>query len=160
MKKKLSDWASIAEIIGTLAIVVSLLLVVRSVDQNSRVIAAGEANNIWQAWRQVAVLPIISGGELAAVKSKVLNSESLSNVEEVQWDAYLSGQIDIFAQLFDRHNSGLISPDYWSYWDNGFWVDWDENDFARIYESNREYFDPAFREYVDTQVIERGLAER
>ena len=104
------------------------------------------------------MLPIITDGELAAVNAKVLTSETLSPGEQVQWDAFLSAQLDIWSQLFESHNNGLISSDYWLYWDNGFWRLWGQNGYARIFESNRDFFDPQFQDYVDAQVIERGLA--
>lgn len=84
MKLKLSDWASIAEIIGTVAVVFSLLLVARSVDQNTRVVESVEASKIWEAWRDVVVLPVIAGGELADVHAKVSNSQALSDSEQIQ----------------------------------------------------------------------------
>lgn len=157
MKLKLADWASISEIVGTLAVVVSLLLLVRSVDQNSKVIAAAEENNIWDTWRQIAVLPLLNNPEMAELRSKVLDSEELSTMEQRTWDAYISAQVDLFAQLFDRRVSGLISSDYWDSWESGYWVDWEENGYARIFESNRGYYSAAFNEYVDSQVRARGL---
>ena len=160
MKLKLADWASVAEIIGTLAVVVSLLLLVRSVDQNTEVITASEANNIWESWRQVAVLPVLNNPQLAEVRSKVMDSQQLSAVEQIQWDVYLAAQIDLFAQLFERRNSGLIAEEYWGYWSSGFWAVWKSNEFARMYERNRDYYSAAFQEYVDSEVIERGLSER
>lgn len=160
MKLKLADWASVAEIIGTLAVIVSLLLLVRSVDQNTEVITASEANNIWESWRQVAVLPVLNNSQLAEVRSKVMDSQQLSTVEQIQWDVYLSAQIDLFAQLFERRSSGLISEEYWGYWSGGFWAVWETNDFARIYDRDRDYYSATFKEYVDSEVIERGLSGR
>jgi hypothetical protein len=90
MKLKLAEWASISEIIGMLAVVVSLLLLVRSVDQNTEVITASEAKNIWESWRQIAVLPVRNNPQLAEVHSKVLDSQQLSTMERRQWDVYLS----------------------------------------------------------------------
>ena len=152
--RKLVD---IAEIVGTLAVIISLVLVVRSIDENTKVIQSSEYNNIWNAWREVAVLPIITGGDLAAVSAKVKMSEALSPAEQIQWDAYLSAQLDIWAQLFESHNNRLISSDYWQYWDNGFWRLWKQNGYARIYEFNRDFLDPKFQDYVDAQIIERDL---
>ena len=157
MKLKLAEWANISEIVGTLAVVVSLLLLVRSVDQNTKVITASEANNIWDSWRQIAVLPVLNNAQLADVSSKVLDSQELSIAEQRQWDVYLSAQIDLFAQLFERRNSGLISAEYWDYWENGFWSDWKIRDFARIYEGSRDYYSDAFKNYIDSQIVERRL---
>ena len=42
-------WASIAEVVGTIAVVISLVFVVLSIKQNTRAIEAAEMNNIWAA---------------------------------------------------------------------------------------------------------------
>jgi len=60
------------------------LLVVRSVDENTRVIESAETSKIWDAWREVSVLPILKGRELAVITAKVGRSEGLSEVEEIQ----------------------------------------------------------------------------
>ncbi len=41
------------------AVIVSLGFVVKSIDQNTKAIEAAEANNIWEVWREVAVLPAL-----------------------------------------------------------------------------------------------------
>jgi hypothetical protein len=158
MKLKLAEWASVSEIIAAVAVVVSLLLLVRSVDENTEVITASEANNIWESWRQIAVLPVLNNPQLAEVHSKVLESQPLSSMEQRQYDVYLAAQIDLFAQLFERRNSGLVSEEYWGYWEHGFWADWEVRNFARIYEGNRDYYSADFVEYVDSEVADRGLA--
>ncbi len=40
--------------------IVSLGFVVKSIDQNTKVIEAAEANKIWEVWREVAVLPALN----------------------------------------------------------------------------------------------------
>ena len=156
MKPRLSEWASIAEIIGTVAVVVSLLFVVRSVDQNTRVIESAEASKIWDAWRSVAVLPVMTDGELATIAAKVASSESLSAAEKLQWNRYLAAQIDVWAQLYDSYAHGLIGSDYWAYWNSGFWRLWVENGYNDIFQSRRDFYDPSFRNYIDQQLAERS----
>jgi len=152
MNQRLSDWSSIADIIGTAAVVISLVFVIRSIDQNTRAIEAAEANNIWQAWREAALLPVINNSEFAEINQKVLSSQPLSDAEQLQWDRYVGGQIDIWAQLYDLRSNGLISEDIWSYWDYGFVRAWDDSGYERIWERNREIYAPEFQTYVDSQI--------
>ncbi len=92
--KSVKKWAAIAEIAGTVAVIVSLVFVIRSIDQNTKAIEAAESNNIWAAWREVGVLPIINNPEFAAVYAKVRDSESHSATEHIQWDRYQAGVSD------------------------------------------------------------------
>ncbi len=143
-------WAAIAEIVGTVAVVVSLAFVVRSIDQNTKAIEAAEANNIWEAWREVAVLPVINNSEFAAVYAKARGSEILSAVEEVQWNRYQAVQFDIWAQLYDLYTDDLISQEKWDYWDDGYWRGWQRKRFAETWERIGPNYDPDFQQYVNS----------
>ena len=149
MKSRVAEWASIAEIIGTIAVVVSLVFVVRSIDQNTKAIEAAEANNIWQAWRETAQLPVINSADFAAINAKVLNSESLTEIEQIRWDRHMAAQIDIWAQLYDLRSSDLISQDLWRYWDTGFAQEWGA-EHQRIWEGIRGAYDPDFQAHIES----------
>ena len=158
--RSVKKWAAIAEIAGTVAVIVSLVFVIRSIDQNTKAIEAAEANNIWAAWREVGILPAINNPDFAAVLAKVKDSESLSAVEQIQWDRYQAGQFDIWAQLFDLYRDGLISQEKWSYWDNGYWRAWQRNEIGQTWESSAEVYDPDFQQYINSRRVELGIREQ
>ena len=151
MKRHLSDWASVAEIIGTIAVVISLVFVIKSIDQNTKAVEAAEANNIWQAWRETAQLPLVNDPSFAAINAKVESSQPLTNVEQIRWDTFIAAQIDIWAQLFDLQRNGLISQNIWSYWDVGFVQAWSDG-HSRVWRKNRGIYDPSFQSYVESNI--------
>ncbi len=153
-------WAAIAEIAGTVIVIVSLLFVIKSIDQNTKAIEAVEANNIWAAWREVAILPVINNPEFAAVYVKINDSEGLSDAEQIQWDFYMGAQIDIWAQLFDLYKDGLISQEKWEYWDNGYWIVWQRNRIGEHWDGSAEMYDPDFQQYINSRRIELGLDQQ
>ncbi len=158
--KNVKKWASIAEIAGTVAVIISLAFVVQSIDQNTKAIEAAESNNIWAAWREVGVLPIINNPEFAAVYAKARNSEDLSVAEQVQWNMYRGAQFDIWAQLFDLYKDDLMSQEKWDYWDNGYWSVWEQNRLGETWESAAEMFDPDFQQHVNSRRTELGMDEQ
>lgn len=149
---RIKDWASIAEIVGTLAVVVSLLFLILSIQQNTRAIEAAEMNNIWDAWREASILPIVNNPEFALIRNKVNESRPLTAPEKIQWHAYQTGRIDIWAQLFDLHAEGIISDEKWRYWDEGYWRSWDSARYEEFWslDEGAEYH-PAFRQYVNSR---------
>ena len=46
MNTRVREWATYAEIIASIAVVISLVFVVKSIDQNTKAIEAAEMNNI------------------------------------------------------------------------------------------------------------------
>jgi hypothetical protein len=158
--KSIKKWAAIAEIAGTIAVIVSLGFVIRSIDQNTKAIEAAESNNIWAAWREIGIMPAINNTDFAAVLAKVGNSESLSDVEQIQWDRYQAGAFDIWAQLFDLYKDGLISQQKWEYWDNGYWRVWQPDQYDQAWERVAGAYDPDFQQYINSRRTELGLGEQ
>lgn len=153
-KPSIKNWAAIAEITGTVAVIVSLVFVVRSIDQNTKAIEAAESNNIWEAWREVGVLPVINNADFAAVYAKAKGSESLSVAEQAQWDFYQGAQFDIWAQLFDLYRDGLISQKKWDYWDDGAWRAWGQGLRQHWEKTGGSNYDPDFQRYVNSHRTE------
>jgi len=152
--------AAIAEIAGTVAVIVSLGFVVRSIDQNTKAIEVAESNNICAAWREVGILSAIDNPDFAAVLAKVRNSESLSDVEQIQWDRYQAGGFDIWAQLFDLYKDGLISQEKWEYWDGGYCRIWQRNQYDQAWDQVAGAYDPDYQQYINSRRAELGLGEQ
>lgn len=89
-------------------------------------------------------LPVINDSEFAAIAVKVNSAQSLTDVEQIQWDRYVSAQLDIRAQLFDLHTNDLVSGDLWSYWDYAFSQGWNSG-HEGIWQENRFGYHAVFR---------------
>ena len=147
---RIRNWAAIAEMVGTVAIVGSLFCVIVSIRQNTRAVEAAEMNNIWDAWREASILPVVENPELAAIRNKVNQLESLSALEQIQWNSYQAGRIDIWAQLFDLYSDGIISEEKWHYWNEGYWRSWHSAGYENSWSlDNGAEYDLAFRQYVN-----------
>jgi hypothetical protein len=78
----LMEWAAVAEILGVLTVVVSLLLVVRSVSQNTAAMQVSNDNFIYE--RQDAIIAtLVNDVSLAELYVKHQNKEPLSDIEHV-----------------------------------------------------------------------------
>lgn len=149
---RIRNWAAIAEVIGTVAVVVSLIFVIATVRQNTRALGAAEMNNIWAAWREMSTLPVVNNSELAAIRNKVDGSLPLSPVEKIQWNTYQAGRIDVWAQLYDLYSDGIISAEKWHYWDEGYWRSWHSARYEEFWSlDNGAEYDPEFSQYLNSR---------
>ncbi len=153
---KVRDWAAYAEIIGTVAVVISLVFVVQSIDQNTRAIEAAEMNNIYAGWREAVQIPILNDLDLADTIAKARAGDALTPGEQIRWDTFVSGKMDNWGQIFNLHENGLISTEVWQNWDRGFWVHWDRDKMASRWASNREIYGETFRQHIDNGSKQRG----
>jgi hypothetical protein len=79
----LTEWAAVAEILGIATVIVSLLLVVRSISQNTAAMHTTNDNFIYE--RQDAIITtLVTDPSMAALSIKHQSNEPLSEVEHMR----------------------------------------------------------------------------
>jgi len=77
----LAEWAAVAEILGMVTVIVSLLLVVQSISQNTAAMHTANDNFIYE--RQDAIITtLVTDPSMAELQIKHQNNEQLSEVEQ------------------------------------------------------------------------------
>lgn len=121
MKKlTLTDWAAVGEIVGTIAVVVSLLFVAYSIDRNTDATQASNENILFERHTALANL-FLADPTLAELLLKKRSGDSgLSEVESIRWEKYELGMLDIWALAHSRYERSLLSEEQWVAWDRYF----------------------------------------
>ncbi len=110
-KLNLSEWASLAEIIGAFAVVISLLLVVSSLDRNTTAIQAQVGDASYAAVREVN-LDLLNNPELFDITLRAVESlDSLDEAEMEKYKVWLHVNLDLWERQYDWEVSGLIQND-------------------------------------------------
>ncbi len=119
-KLSLSEWASIGELIGTLAVFVSLVFVVYSINQNTAAIQGSTENVMFERAADVNAL-VLGDPSLAAILARKRDGEvELTRVEAVRFERWQFMNLDIWAMGYNRHERGLLGTDEWEAWDTFF----------------------------------------
>ena len=134
-KRNLAEWASIAEIIGTVAIVVSLLTVAYSIDRNTKVLSRQGMDELYDGSRELNLL-MVADPELALLMKKAQKDIfSLSEKEHAQYERSIITSLDIWDKAIFAENDGLIAEEDMQPWHEFYhrWVQrhmnrsmWDE----------------------------------
>ncbi len=117
MKKlTLTEWAAVAEIFGTIVVVVSLLFVAYSVNQNTIAVQVTNDNFIYEL-QYARARDIVSSPGMAEIYVKIRRGTELSDVEEERflWDKLQ--ELSLWELAFNRHRDGLYSTQLWDGWD-------------------------------------------
>ena len=115
-KFELGDWASVAEIIGTIAVVISLLFVAQSLDRNTAAISSESTDDVLGALREVE-LSVISNPDLLHIVVKGRdNVESLSALEREAYARYVVIYLDEWDKLDARERLGLLRTENLEGW--------------------------------------------
>lgn len=110
-KLTLRDWAAVAEIAGTIGVVVSLLMVVYSLNQNTVAISGSGVNEIYDGYRSMQIAMMENPDMVMIAKRGATDYDSLSEMEQELYILYIAMNLDLWDRLINREAEGLIDPD-------------------------------------------------
>lgn len=152
-RRSLTEWASIAEIIASVAVVISLLIVAYSISQNTATIEAAQKSSFLESWRNLTQLPFYTNSELAAIQLKVHTGEKLTPLENKRWENYLRAVFDTWWQLHNSHQDGLVSDQAWEDMNGSILTLWELERMGDFWDARGKYWaSTPFREHIDSEV--------
>jgi hypothetical protein len=119
-KLNLSEWAQVGEVVGMIGVVMSLLIVAYSVNQNTEALQGDNGNIIFERHAQLSTL-FMTDSSLATILVKKDGADpELTDIEAVRWERYQLNLLDIWAMAFNRHRQELLGDEQWSAWNSYF----------------------------------------
>ena len=111
-KLRLTDWASIAEVVGALAVVISLIYVGMQVRDNTAEVRAANRQHLVRR-AHTATIDIATSPELAAAFAKAASSEALTPTEQVQYRYFVRAVIYDVQEAYLLYKEARLSEEYW-----------------------------------------------
>jgi hypothetical protein len=122
-KLDLSEWAHVAEIAGTIGVVVSLLLVVYSLERNTVSVSGSGVNEIYDGMREIQIA-VLTDRELSEIIVQGREDpESLTTAEAMAYETWVAIHLDLWDRLHNRESEGLIDSEASAPW-HGFFREW------------------------------------
>jgi hypothetical protein len=116
----LTEWAAVGEIVGTVAVVISLLFVAYSINRNTDATQASSENILFERHTELANQFMLDP-TLAELMVKRRNGDpDMTEVEVIRWEKYELNMLDIWALAHSRYQRELLSEDQWETWDRYF----------------------------------------
>ena len=153
LKKSLEEYALAAEIIGAIAVVISLIYVGTSVSQNTNaiqvsnhqaLIALDMDKNDWLRDPEFAAIHEIATEDLG----------SLSPVQWIQYSTFVANTFNVWEFAFFTHNNGMMDDNIWDGYGGYYRSVLAQESHQQFWREGREGFSPEFRSYVDSVLAE------
>ena len=147
-KFTLQDWAAIAEVFGTVAIVVSLVFVVHGLNQNTKTLQISNLNEIYNRTDSTNG-DIAASPELASLYvEKVFGVKGL-RVEEAQFAVTMRRELNQWEQFYLWHRDGVIDDADWEEWD-AYFAEYLSGNFPKEWWNGiKKYYYSDFSSHVD-----------
>src|SRR5262245_17349707 len=113
----LQIWATGAEVVGSIAVVVSLLFVAYSINQNTRVTHVANLNAVYDTYREIELALAADPDWIELVIAGSRGSRKLSDAEAKRYDLYVSQHLNNWEVLIEDHERGYFPDDTFEGWD-------------------------------------------
>jgi hypothetical protein len=148
---KLKQWAALSEIIASLAVVISLVFVVISLERNTREMSAANINDLYDSLREIE-LAVAMDAEFTEVVRRVVSGhyDDLSEQEAYRYSFYALQHLSIWEQMHARYLDGSISSASYESWREYFRVFTRQSLPESLWRERRDWFNsPGFQSEVD-----------
>ena len=149
MQGNLSDWAAIAEIIASLAVIVSLIFLAYNINQNTRVMQTSNDNFVYELqyarWRDIVTSP-----SLASIYCKIGRGEQLSGEEKERFGYDKLRELTTWELAFNRHRDGQFSTEQWVCWNNYYEISFIDEFPRKSWEEVQHFYMPDFKDHVNS----------
>jgi hypothetical protein len=154
-KLKLSDWASVAEIVAAVAVAVSLVFVGLELQHNTAASESATREAINQ--KDIEYLSLyVDPAVLAVANAKAQNGETLSTLEESQLVAAEYVNFIIFEHSYYQFRKGVLGTEEWARHENIIRLIWRDWPYAHtMWSQYGETFSPDFVALMDRLKAER-----
>jgi hypothetical protein len=147
-KRNLAEWAAVSEIIGTLAVVISLLFVGFNINKNTRVMHAANDNLLYEM--QDAILnSVVESSDFASIYQRHLNEGELTPVEELRMLIHGLRDLFMWELTYVRYQEGLFSSDQWNAWNKSYSIQFKSEFPNEWWEDSRDWVRDDFEAHVD-----------
>jgi len=111
-KLQLSEWASLAEIISALAVIISLLYVGYQINENTGEVRAANRQQLVNRAHS-ATMGFATNPEIAGVMAKVAEGRELTPLELSQYAFSVRAVLYDVQEAFLLHREGRLDEEYW-----------------------------------------------
>jgi hypothetical protein len=114
-KKNLTSLAAIAEIVASAAVVISLVFVVLSLNQNTEALRSSNDNYLYELMDK-HLSDVQLDPNFAQIILKSASTEAMSPDEELRLQMWIFRQLNTWELAFSRYQDGLMDPIAWRDW--------------------------------------------
>ncbi len=145
----IQDWGAIGEIVGGIAVVVTLIYLAAQIRQNTRAVRANTFQGVVDSLTS-GIAEITRDAEVTRIWIVGLSqSEELSEFDRGRFRLLILMAVRKWENAFYQRSHSVVDPEMWSAWDTSYREVTLAPGFRRVWEMEKHRYLVAFRDHVD-----------
>jgi hypothetical protein len=145
------DWGAIGEVVGAVAVVVSLLYLAMQIRIQNREARLSTINSSLSEWNSLLSL-VADNSELANIWNRGLKNEELSEDDEVRFRAFANSYFRVVEGLYLQHLEGRLDDRLWHGIGKGYTELLAAAGLHRFWNHRKDWYSSEFREFVEAAI--------
>ena len=149
MNAKIEKYAQISEIVGAVAVVISLIYVGISIRQNTKAVqVANHQALVSMDMEKNAWFRLPGFAEIYEIA--LTNQDSLLPTQLIQLNTFIADMFNAWEFAFITYQNGAMEEKIWQGWNGYYQSQLDINPFYRFWESHKSGFSKEFAHYIES----------
>ena len=143
----------ISQLIGTLAVIISLVYVAKQIRQNTNTIKLNSAQNLSHELRESLAL-LASDAELSGIHLRAMRDiDDLAPVEKFRFYILLNNIFRVYENAYYQYTQGTVDSGVWAGIFGNMNVTKATSGYQAFWRERRMIFGEKFQDFYDTEVI-------
>ena len=156
MELSIQDWGAVGEVVGAIAVVVSLLYLAVQIRIQNRESRLSTINSSLAEWNALLSL-VADNAELADIWARGLRNEELTEPEEVRFRAFTNSYFRVIEGLYLQHLEGRLDDRIWHGIGKGTADMLAARGLHRFWEHRKEWYCREFRDFVEDAIASKQV---
>jgi len=153
-RRDLKTWVDVAQVIGALAVVLSVLYAATQLRQSQKLSSSQVEERLYGRVLELNRL-LIENRDLSVIHQLAGSGEALEAADSARFLAHEHIYYDSWETAWDAFHDGILDPAAWEGWEEWFVREARSRPLSG-WTGNRQNFTGAFGEYVDGLLLEDG----
>jgi len=153
MKEKLHEYALIAEIISSIVIFATLVILIMGVKENTKALQSSNIQSVAER-SQLFTLTVAQNPELSKIQSELMHNGN--DTEQQQKGSLLAAALKLGEESFIQYNNGLLPESYWETRANLVLAFLTSDESKQLYQHQLRFvLVPEFTKWIDKKLADQ-----
>ncbi len=152
--KNLQRWSLVAEIVGAVAVVVSIVYLTIEVNRNTSAIQSQTSQGLLEMANDANQLLALTPGMADLFVRAQTDYDLLTAAEHLRWRRWVNSELNIWEHAFHSHANGTLDSAMWIGYDVGYRALFCDDSSNRIWREIETFYGPGFREHVNRTTVD------
>lgn len=149
----IQDWGAIGELIGGVAVIVTLIYLALQIRQNTRAIKLSTVHGIAESFRSQYALVGQSDSVAELYTTGLLRPETLDQSQGVQFYALMHNMVRGYEDAYYQHAEGALDSKYWSGMQSQMCDSVSAQGFQNYWGDRKHWYSKSFQKHVNEVLL-------